>query len=210
MRLRSRIADVRGRGIYAGYPNAHRCIFIHVPKTAGTSVARALFGVDSRHVPWTEYERANPHKFHKYFKFAFVRNPWDRLVSTYFFLKRGGMNETDRAWAAENVMPFVDFCDFVRHRLTSADAMTFPHLRPQCFYLADRSGNIKTDFVGRYENLAQDFAEVARRLGSHAALPVSNTSHHEHFTEYYDNATRAAVADVYANDIALFGYTFKH
>src|SRR5258708_2253062 len=103
LRLRQRVADLRGRGIYAGYPNRCRCIFIHIPKPGGSSMAAALFGEASRHVPYFEYEQANPRKFRQFFKFAFVRNPWDRLVSTYWFLRKGGVNEQDRRWAEQNL-----------------------------------------------------------------------------------------------------------
>ena len=55
--LRMRIADLRGRGVYSGYPNAHCCVFIHIPKAAGTSLTRTLFDSPSRHLHYTEYER---------------------------------------------------------------------------------------------------------------------------------------------------------
>src|ERR1700746_1966012 len=99
MRWRQRLADLRGRGVYAGYPNRFRCIFIHIPKTAGSSVVEVLFGERSRHIPYFEYEQANPGKFRRYFKFSFVRNPWDRLVFSYFFLRAGWMRETGILWS---------------------------------------------------------------------------------------------------------------
>lgn len=105
MRLRVRIADIRGRGEYSHFADRSQCIFIHIPKTAGTSVALTLFGHGSRHVPWFRYQQANPVKYRRYFKFAFVRNPWDRLVSSYFYLQKGGMSEADVRWAAENLSP---------------------------------------------------------------------------------------------------------
>lgn len=206
--LRMRLADLRGRGVYEGYPNRFRCIFVHVPKTAGSSVARTLFGVDSRHVPYFEFERANPAKFRAYFKFAFVRNPWDRLVSSYFFLQRGGMNEVDRAWAAENLAAHPTFDNFVHEWLTDENAMRFPHFRPQAFYLAGPDGKVMMDFVGRFEAIGDDFAEVVRRLGRETVLPVSNKSEHAHYSTYYDDETRRIVGRVYARDAEIFGYRF--
>src|SRR5690242_14850320 len=162
--LRMRVADYRGRGLYQGDPNRLRCIFVHVPKTAGTSIARALLGSHTGHVPYFEYERANPRKFRSYFKFAFVRNPWDRLVSAYFFLQNGGLNEVDRAWAAQHLAAYPTFDMFVRQGLGIDSIMRFPHFRPQSYYVADRRGKVMVDFLGRYENLVSDFAEVAGRL----------------------------------------------
>lgn len=208
LQWRARIADFRGRGIYAGYPDRFRCIFIHVPKTAGSSVARALFDENSRHIPYLEFERANAWKFRSYFKFAFVRNPWDRLVSTYFFLKRGGINELDRDWSAQHLAAYASFSEFVRDWLCEDNVSSFPHFRPQSYFLADPQGKVMVDFVGRYENLLHDFTEVARRLGRECQLPLYNKGDHAHFTSYYDDETRDIVGRIYSRDVELFGYRY--
>jgi hypothetical protein len=200
------LADFRGRGIYAGYSDRSHCIFIHVPKTAGSSIALALFGENSRHVPYFEYERANPQKFRTYFKFGFVRNPWDRLVSTYFFLRRGGINQMDRDWYAQNISDYPSFGHFVRGWLRKENIHSFPHFIPQSYFLADARGRLMMDFIGRYERVSHDFAELARRLHVNCSLPLYNTSNHAHFSTYYDSETRGIVGRVYARDVELFGY----
>ena len=68
MTLRCRIADLRGRGVYSEFADDFRTIFIHVPKSAGTSISRTLFNRESRHVPWQEYYRANPGKVSSVFQ----------------------------------------------------------------------------------------------------------------------------------------------
>jgi hypothetical protein len=205
---RVRLADWRGRGVYAGYPNQHRCIFIHSPKTAGSSVARALFGVDSRHVPCTDYRAANPEKFARFFKFAFVRNPWDRLVSTYAFLRDGGMNEMDRQWAREHLAPYADFDDFVRRGLALEAVRSWVHFRPQTDFICDADGKILMDFVGRYERLDEDFAVVAKTLHRNVALPVTNVSRRSGYVDYYTAETRDLVGRLYGSDVAAFDYGF--
>lgn len=208
MQWRVRLADLRGRGIYSDFADEFRCIFIHIPKTAGTSVARTLFGRGSRHVPWFEYQRANPRKFRKYFKFAFVRNPWDRLVSTYFYLKSGGLNEMDRAWADEHLAGYESFEEFVMEWLTEERTWSWVHFKPQHYFICEDELRIQVDFVGRMERVNKDFQTVAHRLGCTRALATGNRSRHRHYSAYYTAELRDKVAQVYAADIRLFGYSF--
>lgn len=202
-----RVADWRGRGVYAGYPDAYRCIFIHVPKTAGSSMVKSLFGEGSRHVPYFVYERANRGKFRRYFKFAFVRNPWDRLVSSYFYLRQGGSGGADKAWSDANLRRYPDFRSFVLGWINAANVATWPHFNPQSYYIADRDGKIMVDFVGQYENLVEDFQFVMNRLGFDAMLELTKKSEHRHFASYYDAETSSIVERVYASDIKVFGYS---
>ncbi|HTL74630.1 MAG TPA: sulfotransferase family 2 domain-containing protein, partial [bacterium] len=76
----------------------HRCIFVHVPKCAGISLVKSLFGdFDCGHTNLRRYQiMFAPAEFNGYFKFTIVRNPFDRVVSAFLFLKKGGVNEKDR------------------------------------------------------------------------------------------------------------------
>lgn len=210
--IRSRIADMRGRGIYSGYADHHRCIFIHIPKAAGTSVAQTLFGEGSRHLRYTEYEQANPRKFAEYFKFTFVRNPWSRLYSAYSFLKKGGMNEMDRRWAEEHLVGFNDFDSFVKGWVTPENIRSWVHFYPQHYFICDDALNLKMDFVGRFETLDADFAYVQQQLG----LPLTPLPHinpsvgQERYADHYNKESIDIVASVYKDDIALFAYDFEN
>jgi hypothetical protein len=208
MTARCRLADLRGRGVYSDFADQYQAIFIHIPKAAGTSITKTLFQRAARHVPWQEYHRANPGKFRRYFKFAFVRNPWDRLVSTYFFLKAGGLNSQDRAWADRHLARHADFDSFVRAWITTSNVASWVHFRPQHTWICDTDLHCMMDFVGRYEEIDADFATAAQRIGCRRQLEKGNQSSHRHYSEYYMSETRDRVAEVYAVDIRLFAYEF--
>jgi len=75
-------------------------------------------------------------------------------------------------------------------------------------FITDADGNLIVDFIGRYERLQDDFAEVCNRLGISATLPHSNKTRHRDYRTYYDSRTIELVADHWRDDIELLGYTF--
>jgi hypothetical protein len=209
MWFRYRVMELRGRSIYSGYPDRYKCVFIHIPKTAGTSVTKALFGTDSRHVTWDKYYHANRRKFTRYFKFAFVRNPWDRLLSGFIFLKRGGMDPADSIWASRNLECIDTFEQFVHEWVNEVNIWSWVHFLPQHYFVCDQSMQCVLDFVGRMENLQSDFLTVSIRLGRNATLPDTNRTRSDHYSRHYTDAMRDRVAQIYQDDIRLFGYQFE-
>lgn len=204
----------------AGYSLApydeHRCIFVHLPRAAGVSVARALFGgLGGGHAHIGLYQIAFAEReFREYFKFTFVRNPWDRLLSSYEFLQRGGMDEKDRRWAEQHGQQFNDFDDFVRRWVNEENVFSFIHFVPQYrFICAPFSRRILVNWIGRFEQLEDDFDIVRRRLGlASVQLPHHNEGprarERRDFREHYTPAARRIVERVYRTDIELLGYSF--
>jgi hypothetical protein len=191
-----------------------RCIFVHIPKCAGVSVARSLFGnLAGGHTTMRTYEIAfTPEEFATFFKFTIVRNPWDRVLSAFLFLKKGGMNEADRAWAEKHLSRFHDFNGFVRYGLTSREVRLGTHFRQQCDFICIDRAEPAVDFIGFYENLGADFDYISQRLNLRASLLSANKneSRTRDYQSYYSEETRSIVAKVYADDIRLLGYTFDN
>lgn len=189
-----------------------RAIFVHIPKCAGVSVSRAIFGnLGGGHSTLEDYLHTfEPRSFLQYFKFTIVRNPWDRLVSAYFFLKSGGLNAEDRAWSDQELSAFSDFDGFVRNWVTPENIWKWHHFRPQSHYMLDKHEKIRLDFVGLLENLDEDFAYITKRIGIAASLPSANSSKHAKYLSYYTDETKEIVASVYGRDIELLGYNFDN
>ena len=201
---------LKGRAIYQPCFDRHRALFIHVPKSAGRSVVRGMFDVKSvEHAPAQWYQQLDPVRYQNYFKFTFVRNPWDRAVSAYTYLNKGGSaaSEEDTHWAAF-VAEFDSFDDFICQWLSLDNAMRNALFTPQVLFLKNMFGCIDMDFVGRFENLQQDFDTVAQKLGVDTQLPHLNQSRSVNYRTFYTDQSRERVAEVYAEDIEAFGYSF--
>ncbi len=189
----------------------HQCLFVHVPKTAGISITTALFGnLALAHTKLRVYQMVlTTEEFRRYFKFAFVRNPWDRLVSAYEYLKKGGRTAPDRAWSNRVLSQYASFDDFVRNWLSEQNSYSHFHFVPQWEYLT-LGKRIGVDYLGYYETLHTDFARIRDRLQIEAALSHDNmTGNRGDYRNYYDDETQAIVRTVYRKDIELFGYDFE-
>ena len=207
-------------------------LFVHIAKTGGTSVRSALQRLrwrDPMYLPqficsrlshWTGHriggkfprhariiaakEMLPEAFFNRLFKFAFVRNPWDLQVSSYHHIRR----ERPHLMAG-----IEDFPGFIRWKLDPERPYQFhvdTSIQLQWDYLRDLNGDPLVDFVGRYENLEADFAEVCRRIGT----PGLRLPHRRKATDradyrsYYDAETTEAVARYFQKDIEAGGYTF--
>jgi hypothetical protein len=191
----------------------NRWIFVHIQKTGGNSIRQAL-GV----------ELNDPHKhrfaselreiygmdaWDSYFKFAFVRNPWDRLVSWWSAIERsrqrsekGAKLNKFRAYIIANARSFDEFllCDREIEDGSGSKCI----YRNQVDYLA---GDM--DFIGRFERLETDIVGIAARSGRpNLTLLHLGKSERGPYTDYYTEATAALVAERYSRDIAAFGYRF--
>lgn len=149
-------------------------------------------------------------KYHGYFKFAFVRNPWDRLVSCYRdkILGEGlGLRAYRRGPMVPKGLTFAGFVDAV---CEIPDHKANPHFRSQFSMLSDDGGSLLPDFVGRFENLGEDFAWVGEGIGvPDLTLPhLLRTSGGSPYRAAYDARTRSLTEERYRRDAEVFGYSF--
>ncbi len=188
---------------------------MHIPKCAGTSICRSLFGnIGINHLSIADYRVIfRREEFDSYFKFAFVRNPWDRLVDAYYFLKAGGLNERDKKWYEENLSAYKNFDSFVKVWVTPDNIKKYIHFRAQRDFICIKGDNTPVvDFIGYFENLDQDFTHVSNRIGISSELMHLNktASGEKDYKAYYDNEMIEIVSDAYRDDIRILGYNFDN
>ena len=98
------------------------CIFVHVPRTGGFALAKSLFGnAGGSHITVRQYREIFDHEFSSYFKFAIVRNPFDRLVSAYRYIMDGGGKVQHDLAMQRKIRPYGRFSDFVRSCLVPSE-----------------------------------------------------------------------------------------
>jgi hypothetical protein len=206
-------------------------LFIHVPKTGGNSVSTALqtytdiqfvaanspkgFGVNEnfwpidpvygsiKHFSVEQWSTLLGESISDYFLFGTVRNPFDRAISTYFFMKQAMI---------QNRVPWLeDHSDEARERFSKSEFHNFlvSGVPTQLSFLKSNAGlNIH---LMRYERLVEDFVAVSRKLGlNQASLPVINASRRPPSTRLLAADTQKLLIDVYQEDFRSFGYGYEY
>lgn len=189
-----------------------KIIFIHVPKAAGTSVAATLYGRSLGHYTAADARLFCPDLFKSLPSFAVTRNPWDRLVSAYHFVRQGGSQDAG-VWRPEHYQghAFRTFEAFVKEWLVEQDLrQADPVFQTQMHFVGDRNGQVLVDFVARTEQMEELERHLAEVLGREILIPRKNSSDRQReYRRYYSDArTRQIVGDLYGADASRLGYDF--
>ena len=171
----------------------HKAIFIHIPKNAGSSIealfANSSFRVQpSKHADIYEIKRKFKNSYDNYRKFTIIRNPYDKMVSWYFYLKRNlGENY--------NIIEFNEWIKDPSKFWHASDPISF--LKPQFKWVDD------TVVLLKFENLNK---ELKQFFGKEIDLPITNKSNHNHYLEYYNEESLDIIYDRYEEDFEKFNY----
>ena len=201
----------------------HRFIFIHNYRVAGTSIRKSLekyvkrpllrrifkeMGVGNKlsHHKWKTFpahikasdlrKRLPAEIYDSFYKFAFVRNPWEWQVSLYHH-----MLQQKTHFQHALVKSMKNFDEYIVWRVNEDKVL-------QKDFVTDSAGKMIVDFVGRFEVLRKDFHHVCNVLNINTSLPHINKSSHINYQSYYNVETRRLVEENFSEDIELFGYTF--
>jgi len=192
----------------------HKLIFIHIPKNAGTSIRESLIDIDPDVIYWRYHHTAEEYnefltRTKDFFKFTFVRNPWDRTISHYLYLKCD-QHKKHRLEAWEHIQN-LSFEDFIMSTVMQLD------------WLKVDGNLVPLDFIGRVETFDQSIAELNRLAGiklkpKHLRKGADQTFEHDrhgdtrkdkHYSNYYTPKTRKMVEERFHEEIKMFGYRFE-
>lgn len=197
----------------------YKCIFIHIQRTGGTSIERTIQGEDqwnklhlTKHILASTAKEIYADYWNDYFKFSFVRNPWDRIYS----MAKLKWNNMEIRGNNINVNNYVNFINKMKYEL--------PHFSESISRLHTYNNNYKEnsvycnilneelDFIGKFENLEQDFQIICKNIGLKSDLIIDKRKkvdpRFENYTMVYNEKSKKQIEQLYKNDLTRFNYTF--
>lgn len=186
------------------------CVFIHIPKTAGTSIRKGVWKKRYEGPAFGEIPKA----WERYFKFAFVRHPLQRVISAYYMFTEGAKG--DKEWKLpKDARPLTlsEFIDIVidesiiydQRRKTFEEKIRH-HTIPQTHPFNSLQF---ADFIGRYENIEEDFTHICDRLGIDEILPKMHTTRLVKWEDMLNGDDLEKCIKFYQQDFETLGYTYK-
>jgi len=202
----------------------NKAIFIHIPKTAGTSVAHSLLtqilGYETtgnmlgladelqerfcvhylqKHKQACDYipDDISKERWNTYYKFAFVRNPWDRIVSEFTWLAQ--RRKTHELLNFNNFIEYLEKCN-------AAKNMSL-HTQTQWSFVSVNNQLVLND-IFRFEKIYEGIDSINKRLNINLNLKKFNATTHKPYREYYNAQTKKIIGKIYKKDIEMFGYEF--
>ncbi|MEE8526996.1 MAG: sulfotransferase family 2 domain-containing protein [Gammaproteobacteria bacterium] len=203
----------------------YKCIFVHIPKTGGYSITDVIWpSVTDRTEENLWMGFTNPHGnkhqtgglqhllgtmirqevgteiFDSHWKFTIVRNPWDKAVSQYLYMRN--RHDLRDFIGMKNDESLAGYLDLIKKK-------AHVQWEPQHKFVLDNNGDNLLDYIGRFEQLEQDASTILATIGCAAKkLPHLNKSNRKHYRDYFDDETREIVREFYAQDIELLEYEF--
>lgn len=202
----------------------HKCILVHIPKTGGTSIEKIIWpNVRNRKgLLWMGFKDKYHNKyqtggmqhllasqikqevggdiFDSYFKFAFVRNPWDKAVSQFTYM-RSRKDLRDFIGMKQN--------DGLKRYLSLIQKKTHVQWEHQHKFVMDDNGDLMINFLGCFTFFEKDVRHILKVLNiNNATIPHIMRTHHKPYRQHYDQESREMVYEMYKVDVETFNFTF--
>lgn len=186
-----------------------RSIFIHIPKAAGMSVWKSLYGKETLfgHAPACSMRNFDRKRFDTYTTFSVMRRPEDRFSSAFYFLKNGGLTAQDYEWGQKNLSRYTspnELLSAMSNPRIRGSIMSWKHFTPQTWYLCDYRGKILVNQIGKVEHLHAFLEEISAKIGVPLSFEQKNKSKKPGNFSYSQGALDT-LRKLYAPDYELYG-----
>jgi hypothetical protein len=191
------------------------CIFIHIPKCAGNAVQKSLFGdVVFGHQTVRQYQIALPNDtYQNAWKFTITRDPFDRIVSAWRFLKAGGLNANDKKYFAETLSKYETFDHFVNDWLVyqDVDQCGCAHFKSQLHYICDFKGKQAIDCTVKLSSLQRVYPQLRKRFAGGELITANKHNQPLDYIQlmYKSQETLANIHNIYVRDFETLGYEMR-
>lgn len=210
----------------------HQLIFVHIPKTGGSSIEDIIWSSKKDRVeqnlwmgairPYYNkyqtgglqhlfasqiFQEVGPRIFDVFFKFSIVRNPWDKVVSQYLYMSK-----------RKDLRDFIGMNegDSLKTYLLLIQKKTHVQWEHQYKFIFDKNGNPLVDYIGRFENFNDEVKTILAKVNLDKRvwglvkprIPHANKSEREEYHHYFDPESCEMVQEMYKQDIELLGYQF--
>ena len=201
---------------YQIYNNKQHYIYVHIPKTGGTTIQNvcqdsAILNEFGGHISLKDIKN-RVEEYSTYITFTTVRNPWSWYVSWYFYLSKRHTNDSDfiKEYTILNNNSFSDFIKYIYEKREDLvfynDGDNTPKYQQMLEWAND--GDKYVDHFIKIEELSKDKLKNIG-LDTNYTHSVSNSSKHNHYSTYYNNTTKALVQQMHKDDIKFFNYKFE-
>lgn len=187
----------------------YKVIFVHIPRTAGHTISAAFeykrnkHDKVKRHAKPIEYQHQYSKEWQSYFKFTFVRNPWERVLSAWY--------ARSYRYLDQDIVREM-FNSFIRNELLEKVQTKPQHFRSQIEWVTNSKGQLHPDYdyIAYVEKgVLDEINYIRHQVGlspSHKERMLGSSSKQREFRFYYDQKSLEIVADVYREEIMLLGY----
>jgi hypothetical protein len=194
----------------------YKCIFIHIQRTAGTSIEKWLCGYDwfvidkkTKHLLSSQAKEIYGDYWDEYFKFSFVRNPWDRMVSCLKFNKHFGLNINNGIIDVGGYMEMYGYPKILEYDQRFYNRKDVEHDRHKNKSVYGNILDEDIDFIGRYEFLYDDIKKIQKKLNVVKDFDIfAQKSNRKSYKKYYDERSKNLVNDIFLNDINYWNFNF--
>lgn len=156
------------------------------------------------------YDKGQKDIYDNYFKFTIVRNPFDWLVSTYYYIIKNTLHNENTKVSG---MTFSQFLTYYVDVMMKNQGKELGHNKVCTLYdyVSDEKGNVIVDYIGKYETLNDDMKFICSKIGvPYTQVPLINVNNKRQrgYKQYYDAESIKFVEENFAKDLEYFNYKF--